>query len=285
MSFASCGHCSHCVTGRPAYCYSHGSLNFGGTHPDGTTLHSINNQKVHGSFFQQSSFATNAIVNENNIVKIDKSLPLDTLAPLGCGIQTGAGAVMNSLKCGPGSTVAIFGGGGVGLSAVMAAKVSGCSKIIVIDITASRLSLSLELGATHTIQVNGKEEQGKVQEMVRKIVPDGVDFAIDTSGNKHALRSAFDSLRPLGTCALIGGAPPGTEVAIEMLSLLPGKSLRGIIQGDSVSKVFIPQLIALWQQGRLPFDRLITYYQGLESINDAVKDTHSGKAIKPVIRL
>jgi aryl-alcohol dehydrogenase len=218
MSYASCGQCPHCAIGRPAYCYDHGAINFGGTHVDGTTSHTTaaaattnttaatptataaaESEKIYGSFFRQSSFATHALCTQNNVLKIaDKTLRLDLLAPLGCGIQTGAGAVMNTLQAQAGESLAVFGCGTVGLSAVMAAKVQNCSHIVAVDLNASRLSLAAELGATHTLLLTGKEEQGEIAEKIQKMTGGGVHYALDTSGNKHALRAAFDAMRPLG---------------------------------------------------------------------------------------
>jgi len=145
--------------------------------------------------------------------------------------------------------------------------------------------MAQQLGATHIIQVNPQDHPEYNAQSIRKIVPVGVDFALDTSGNKNALRSAFESLKSMGVAGLIGGSNPGTKVEIDMLTLLNGKVVRGIIQGDSVAKVFLPQLIELWQNGRFPFDKLITYYDGLNSLNKAVEDTHAGQVIKAIIRL
>jgi len=295
-SYASCGTCPHCVVGKPAYCYDHGSINFGGTHPDGTLSHSKGSEKIFGSFFRQSSLATHALAAERNVIKVNswvrstgsKPIDLASLAPLGCGVQTGAGAVMNTLRASAGSTLAVFGCGGVGLSAVMAAKVVGCGRVIAVDLTASRLALAQKFGATHTVLVQRGEPASDISKRVREAsgnIHSGVDYALDTTGNPTSLRSAFDSLKPLGVAGLIGGANPGTEVSVDMLSMLPGKQLRGVIQGDAVSHVFIPQLLELYAQGRFPFDELITYYNGLQSINQAFADAHTAKVVKPVIRI
>jgi len=292
MSYASCGDCPHCLIGKPAYCFQHGSINFNGTHPDGTTTHSgfkkdASEEKIYGSFFQQSSFATYSIALPRNLVKVSKELDLPSLAPLGCGIQTGAGCVMNSLKVSAADSLAVFGCGAVGLSAIMAAKVVGVKRIIAIDLNTYRLDMAKRLGATSCLQPPTQSDKKKesIVETIRSLADGvGVHYAIDTSGNKHALRNAIDSLRPLGTAALIGGSDPGTEVGVDMLGLLPGKHLRGVIQGDSVSQLFIPFLIQLHQEGRFPYTELITYYQGLNQLNEA-HEASNGRVIKAVIRI
>jgi len=254
---------------------------------DGTTAHTgSKNETIYGSFFRQSSFALHALAGRSNVIAVPRDVSLPKVAPLGCGVQTGAGAVMNTLRCPAGSSLVVFGCGAVGLSAIMAARVVGCSRIIAVDLVQSRLDLATELGATHGIQLKGGESSAEVARRVLELCPGGVDFSLDTSGNKHALRSAFDALKPMGVCGLIGGAAPGVEVSVEMLNLLNGKQLRGIIQGDSVPQTFIPDLIQLHEQGRFPFDKMITYYDGgLADLNRAIEDMRSGKTIKPVLRI
>jgi len=296
LSYASCGSCPHCALGKPAYCFEHGSENFGGRDTGaregdgcGSTRHrdSETGSEVFGSFFRQSSFAEYALATENNVVKVDRKHDLATLSPLGCGIQTGTGAVLNTLRPPVGSRLAVFGSGAVGLSAVMAARLSGCREIVAVDRSEYRLKLAKELGATRTIQVTGKESSKEVVERIRGEVPAGFEFSIDTSGVPSVLRSAFDILNPLGVAGLIGGAAPGVEVGIDMLNLLPGKQLRGIIQGDSNSKTFLPMLIDMHERGLFPFEKMIKFYEGLEATNQAIEEVKNPEAnvIKPVIRI
>jgi aryl-alcohol dehydrogenase len=290
MSYASCGSCSSCMEGQPGYCHEHGSMNFAGTRADGSTTHtSADGNVVYGSFFQQSSFSTHVLADKSNVVVVPKHLPLETLAPLGCGIQTGAGAVINTFKCGIGDSVVVYGCGGVGLSAIMAAKASGCSPIIAVDVNPSRLALAVELGASHTIVVDIDNSEQDVAQEIKDVTPGktGAHYAIETSGRPDSLRSAYDACRPLASIGLIGGAAPGVEVKIDMLSLLSGKKLRGVVQGDAISKLFVPEMIDMWERGQFPFDKLITYYEGLGSLNEAVKDTTApdSSVVKPVIRV
>ena len=206
------------------------------------------------------------------------------LAPLGCGVQTGAGTVFNTLQVKPGTTLAVFGCGCVGLSAVMAAKVAGAARVIAIDVNSDRLQVATELGATATIEPGDLATPDELIEEIRSISQaGGAHYAIDTTGVPAVLRQAFDSCRPMGVTAMIAPNVPGTEVCIEMLGLLPGKSLRGVVQGDAVPHIFIPKLIELWQQGQFPFDRLITQFAGIDSINEAAAAMARGDVIKPVV--
>jgi aryl-alcohol dehydrogenase len=281
LSFPSCGHCRPCRTGHNAYCESGYSLCFGGSRPDGSSpLHRLDGADVHGSFFAQSSFATHALATASNIVKVPHDAPLELLGPLGCGFQTGAGAVFNSLQVRAGASIAILGVGAVGLAAVMAARISGASHIIAVDINAQRLALAAELGATHTI--NARTED--VGAMTAKITGAGVDYSLEITGQPKMLRMAVDLLAPLGIAALIGGAPAGAEAAIDMNGLLGGRTVRGIAQGDSIPQIFIPTLIDMYRQGVFPFDRLIRFYD-FEDINAAVEDTRRGDTVKAVLRI
>jgi len=276
MTFQTCGTCRNCTGGHMAYCEHKVKLNFGARRMDGSSpLGEIN-----APFFGQSSFSTHALASERNVIPVAKDAPLAMLGPMGCGIQTGAGAVMNSLNAQAGASLAIFGVGSVGLSSVMAAKVVGCNPIIAVDVQQSRLELALELGATHVIRA---DETDPV-EAIRQLVSGGVDFALDTSARPDVFRQAADSIRILGECGLIGGMAPGQEVAVEANHLLMGRILRGIVQGDSVPDEFIPYLIDLHLQGRFPFDKLITIYP-FEAINTAVADMGAGEVIKPVLTL
>lgn len=287
LSYDFCGHCAQCMKGKPSYCDEHGALNFAGVRPDGSMTHrspGSGTADVFGSFFQQSSFATHALSHPGNTIRVDKTLPLPLLAPLGCGVQTGAGTVLNTLQVEAGTDLAVFGCGCVGLSAIMAAKLAGAANIIAVDINSTRLEMALELGATHGVAAGDFTEPGALVAHVKSMSSaGGCHYAIDTSGVPAVLRQAFDCCRPLGVTAMIAPGMPGTEVSIEMLGLLPGKSLRGVVQGDSVSRSFIPRLIELWRGGRFPFDRLITQFQSLDSLEAAAQAMSRGEIVKPVV--
>jgi aryl-alcohol dehydrogenase len=280
LSANSCGSCGQCLRGDLAYCEDLFGRNFGASRPDGTTSLADGDTPVGSMFFGQSSFSSYANVAERSIVKVDPDVDLALLGPLGCGIQTGAGAVLNELRPEPGSSFAVFGTGAVGAAALMGAVVAGCTTIIAVDIVPSRLELALTLGATHVI--NSKEED--VAEAIRRITAGrGLDYALDTTGIPNVLRSAAEALGIRGTVALVGASGPGTEVAFEIgASLTKGWTFKTIIEGSSVPQTFIPALIALWQAGRFPFDRLIKRYP-FDEINTAFADSESGATMKPVV--
>ena len=282
LTYGACGHCMSCIGGHSAYCSHFFGLNFCGGDPDGqNALQDGNGQPLHDHFFSQSSFASFALTRENNAVKVPKDAPLELLGPLGCGVQTGAGAVIHSLKVSPGSSFASFGAGAVGLSSVMAARVAGATTIIAVDIVPSRLDLALELGATHV--VNSKETD--VVETIRQITGGGVDFALESTGRTVVLEQGIEALGSLGTIGVVGAPPLGTKAGFDVNSLLlGGRSILGIVEGDSVPQRFIPQLVELYQQGRFSFDRLVKFYP-LEQINQAAEDSTSGVTLKPVLRL
>ncbi|NKB69994.1 MAG: alcohol dehydrogenase catalytic domain-containing protein [Candidatus Latescibacteria bacterium] len=280
LTYNSCGICPNCQNDQAAYCLDVVELTFGGKRADGSSPLSQNGEVVHGCFFGQSSFADYAMATERNVVKVDRDVPLELLGPLGCGIQTGAGAVLNSLAAKADSSILIIGTGSVGLSALMGAVVAGCSTIIAVDINPQRLALAGELGATHTI--DGAETDDLVA-AVQAICAGGVNYSLDTTGVPALLRQAVECLAILGSCAHIGGGAADAQVEVPMRHLLLGRTLRGVVQGDSVPDIFIPRLIDLYLSGRFPFDRLISFYQ-LEDINQAIDDMHHGKAIKPVLQ-
>ena len=238
-------------------------------------------EKVHDHFFGQSSFATYALANERNVVKVSSDVPLERLGPLGCGIQTGAGAVMNALNVRPGTSFASFGAGAVGCSAIMAARAVGATTIVAIDIVPSRLEMAKELGATHAIN----SKQINPVEAIRDITGGGADYSLEASGDPSALHQAIEALGSLGTCGIVGAEPLGTEVSFDVNTLMiQGKGIRGILEGESVPDIFIPQLIELNAQGRFPFEKLTKFYS-LDQINQAVHDSEKGDTIKPIIRL
>ncbi|PPU38714.1 NAD(P)-dependent alcohol dehydrogenase [Xanthomonas arboricola] len=282
LTYGACGHCNPCSSGHEAYCKDFYPLNFGGGDAHGdTAIQDAQGQPLHDHFFAQSSFATYAISRENNAIKVPADAPLELLGPLGCGIQTGAGAVINSLKVRPGSSFASYGAGAVGLSAVMAARIVGATTIVAIDVVPSRLELAKELGATHTI--NSREVD--VIETVRQITGGGADFALESTGRPEVLGQGIEALGGLGTIGVVGAPKLGTKAEFDVNNLLlGGRSIRGIVEGDSVPQVFIPQLVQLYQQGRFPFDRLVRFYP-LDQINQAAEDSIRGITLKPILRI
>ncbi|MFZ3352043.1 MAG: NAD(P)-dependent alcohol dehydrogenase [Xanthobacteraceae bacterium] len=281
MSYPWCGECAHCRRQRLNYCLNARSLKNKGTRADGSTLLARDGAPVYGAFFQQSSFGTFALTQARYAIKVRSDAPLDLIGPLACSGQTGAGAVLNVLKANAGESLAVFGVGAVGLSALMAAKVAGCTPLIAVDVHAHRLELARELGATHTINANACTD---VAAVIREASAGGVHYAIDTSAAPKALREAIASLMPGGTCVLLGSARAGTEAAFEMPFLQQGRMVRGVVQGDSVPRVFIPQLIDLMLAEKFPLEKMIKFYD-LADINRAAEESSAGIAIKPVLRM
>jgi len=282
LSYRHCGRCRPCLAGAVAYCEAIFPLNFGGARLDGsTTLERQDDDgccAVHGQFFGQSSFATHALVNRQNAIRVRSDVPLAMLAPFGCGLQTGYGAVVNSLNVRTGRSIAIIGTGAVGLTAVMAAKIVGASRIIAIDINDQRLALAREFGATDLIN----SAQSDAVDQVLSLSGGGVDYTLEVTGRPELAAAAVDMLAPLGVAGLIGTAPPGTTAPFEILKLLLGRTVRGIHQGDAVSKLLIPQMVDHFAAGRFPIDRLIKTY-AFEDINIAFRDAATGKVVKPVL--
>jgi aryl-alcohol dehydrogenase len=230
---------------------------------------------IHGHFFGQSSFSNYAVTRERNTIPVCEDAPLEILGALGCGVQTGAGAIMNSLHPPAGSAIAIFGAGPVGLSAVMGAVVCGCSAIVAVDVLESRLAMAQMLGATHTVLA---WPHVRVAEEIRKIVPGGAGYTFDTTGRADSNQHAIESLAAKGAfgfCATPSEAPKMSTIMVR------GLTIRGIVQGDSVPDTFIPHLVELHMSGRFPFDKLVTKYP-FEKINQAIDDQAAGKAVKPV---
>ncbi|WP_351237411.1 NAD(P)-dependent alcohol dehydrogenase [Streptomyces sp. NPDC002133] len=281
MSYQSCGHCPQCLSGNPAYCAQTLTANFSGARLDGTRglrRTGAAAGQVSGHFFGQSAFATYALATERNTVKVGKDAPLELLGPLGCSLQTGAGAVLNAFAVPAGGTIAIFGVGAVGFGALMAAHLAGASTIIAVDINTQRLALAGELGATHTVDAG----QADVAEAIRDITSGGVGYVLDTTGRAEMLALAVASLRPMGEVGLVAGGAPDAAVPAGGLAL--GKSVRGIVQGDAVPQLFIPKLTQLYQSGRFPIDRLVRFYE-FDDIDAAFADAARGDVVKPVLRI
>jgi aryl-alcohol dehydrogenase len=281
MSYPWCGACANCSQRRMNYCLNSRSLKSNGTRADGSTLLSKNSAPVYSAYFQQSSFSTYAITQERYAVKVRKDAPLELLAPLACSGQTGAGAVLNALKPGAGESLVVFGVGAVGLSALVAAKIAGCDPIIAVDIHDHRLALARELGATHII--NHKACNDVVAE-IRKLTGGGARYTVEASAEPKVLREAIDCLIMAGTCALLGSARRGTDASFEMPFLQQGRSVRGVVQGDSIPQEFIPRLVDLIVDKKFPIEKMITFYD-LADINRAAEESNSGKTIKPLIRM
>jgi len=280
LSFTSCGECRNCRDGHPAYCATWLPDNLiGGRRADGSATISRDGEPLGGHFFGQSSFARMAVVDERSLVKVGPDAPLELLAPLGCGIQTGAGAVWNVLKPRPGSSVVVLGAGAVGLAAVMAAALTPATTIIAVDKVAARLELAREVGATHVVDVTTDDLVTSVTE----ITGGGADGIVETTGSAAVLRQGVDALAARGTLVIVGAPPFGTEAALDVNGMLAGKQVIGLTLGDSETQSLIPALVELVGSGRMPIGRLLQEYP-FADIGQAVADVAAGTTIKPVLR-
>ncbi len=280
LSYASCGVCGPCTEDQPQYCLEFGLRNFKGYRPGGVApaFHDHDGGDVWGGFFGQSSFASYALATERNTVKVDKALPIELLGPLGCGLMTGSGTVLNTLRPKPGSSFAVFGVGTVGMAALMAAKISGCGTIIAIDVHDGRLDLAKELGATHTLRGDAPD----LVKQLKALVKGGIDFTVDTSGRAPAITAAINALAQRGTCAVLA-VSGATEVTFQPALLLGGRKIIGATEGDADPQDYIPRMLAYHAEGKFPFEKLVKFYR-LDQINEAVADMHSGVTIKPILR-
>ncbi|WP_030623043.1 NAD(P)-dependent alcohol dehydrogenase [Streptomyces sclerotialus] len=275
LSYRSCGACPQCDAGAPAYCLSAGALNAAGTRADGSTPLAGQGGPVFGSFFGQSSFATYVLTDESNTVKVPADLPPAVAAPLGCSVQTGVGTVTNVLRPEAGTSLVVFGAGSVGLSAVMAAVAAGCH-VTVVEPLAARRALAEELGATASVDPAASED---VAAAVRAANDGDPDHAIDTTGRPSVISHAIASLRRRGELALVG---IGTADFPTLPVMTKGLRLHGVTEGDADPATAVPQLAALYQEGKLPIDRLITRFP-FADIEKAARAAATGQVIKPVL--
>ena len=277
MTFTWCGRCPSCRGARPAYCYN--VDHFACMRPDGSHYLRGEDGPVHGDFFNQSSFATHAIGHRRGVVKVRKDAPLGLLGPLGCGIQTGAGAVLNVFGMKPGQTLAVFGAGSLGLSAVMAARIAGAAMVAAVDLHPNRLDLAAELGADLVIRADG----GSVHRRILDRLPHGVDFALDTTSLGPVMLDAIASLAPHGTFGFVAPTESG-ELAVPLRPLMMNRKIVGIMEGNSNPDVFIPRLVDFHMQGVFPIDRLVGFYP-FDDIVRAFHDSEAGTTIKPILEM
>ena len=278
LSGGSCGTCPSCRAARPTYCYDAMRLAFGAQRVDGRSPLSQNGERIGGAFFAQSSFATHAIVPERSAVKVAADVPLHLLGPLGCGIITGAGAVIEAFRLRPGQSIAVFGVGSVGLAAVMAARLAGAARIVAIDLDPRRLELARQLGATDVV-VSGADLQGAL----RDIRPDGFDFSFNTTMAPALFEAANACLGMEGTAGYVT-RPAGEWTPNVAFMLAGGRKMQGILGGSAAPQLFIPMLIDYWRQDRFPFDRLVQTF-AFDDIATAWAACHAGEAIKPVLMM
>jgi aryl-alcohol dehydrogenase len=282
MSFNSCGHCPNCDIEKPTYCYNFIPENWTGRRPDGSHTTHQGEAGVNANFFGQSAFATYAIGHARNVVRVPDAaahIPLATLAPLGCGLMTGAGGVLRSMQVRKGMAIAVFGTGAVGLGAIMAAKIAGADPIIAVDIHDNRLALARELGATHTI--NGRSENAA--DAIRALCPPGLGYAFDTTGINSIIEQAAGLIAPMGIVGIVGASDPADNLTFNEAAFMGGgKRVMGILGGDSDLVTFLPELMEHHLAGRFPHDKLIKTFP-FDQINEAFHAAETGAVVKPVL--
>lgn len=278
-TFGYCGDCGSCRDQSPAYCEDHARLNFDGCRPDGSaSCYDLDGTPQFSAFFQQSGFADHAIVQAASAVKLPSTMPFSIAAPLGCGVQTGAGTILRSLNCQPDRSIVIFGLGTVGLVAIMAAKLRGCGPIIAVDIVAERIEKAKSLGADHGLN-------GRSATLLREIreLTGGAHYSVEGTGRVEIYQAAINCLRPNGVCGLLTHPGPFGEPVPHPggMALLNTRQI-GIIEGDSDVHTFLPELIELQTSGALPYEQLIETY-AFREINDALDALREKRVFKPVL--
>ena len=280
LSYDSCAVCPSCRAAQPFYCHDFFACNFAARRRDGSTPLRAEGVAVGGRFFGQSGFATHCIAHPRNLVRVAADADLAMLAPLGCGVQTGAGTVLNALRPPPGARIAVFGCGTVGLSAVLGAVLAGCARIVAVDPLPARRALAQSFGATDLID---PASLPATADAVRDLLGDGADYAVECTGIPAVATAAVHALAPRGTAALVGAMPAGAEYRFDAIKLMTqGLTVRGVIEGESRPAEFLPRLIALHAAGRFPFDRMLTRFAFAE-INAAIDAAERGAVVKPVL--
>ena len=269
-----CGHCEQCLTGHPNRC-SNPETRRGRNDPPRL---SQNGNPVN-QFINISSFAEKMLLHENAVVKIREDMPLEAAALIGCGVMTGVGAALNTAKVEPGSTVAVFGAGGVGLAALQGARIAGARQIIAVDVVESKLATARELGATHSVDASSGDPVAKIREMTNG----GVDYSFEAIGLKTAAAQAFECLNVGGTATVIGMIPIGEKVEIDAKLLLSERKLQGSIMGSNRFRVDMPRYIDFYLQGRLKLDEMITRKGRLEDVNEAFRAMKAGEVARTVL--
>jgi S-(hydroxymethyl)glutathione dehydrogenase/alcohol dehydrogenase len=270
-----CGNCEQCMSGHPNRC-----SNKQATQRDPKDKPRISQKgKPINQFLDISSYCEKMLLHENAVVKIREDLPLDRAALIGCGVTTGVGAVLNTAKIEPGSTVAVFGAGGVGLAAIQGARIAGARKIIAIDMFEGKLAMAKRLGATDTIDASNSDPVDEI----RKLTGAGVDYAFEAIGLKKVAEQAFNALKPGGTATVIGMIPVGQKVEIDGYMFLTERKLQGSNMGSNRFRIDMPRYIDFYMQGRLNLDDMISRRGKLEDVNDAFRAMKAGEVARTVL--
>jgi len=276
-----CGRCKFCLSGKTNLCQAIRVTQGRGVMPDGTTRFSLNGKPIL-HFMGTSTFSEYAVMPEIAVAKISKAAPLDKVCLLGCGITTGIGAVLNTAKVQPGSTVAVFGLGGVGLSVIQGAVLARASRIIVVDINPDKFEMAKMLGATDCI--NPKDYDQPIQQVIVDLTDGGVDYSFEAIGNTHTMRAALECChKGWGESTIIGVAGAGQEITTRPFQLVTGRVWRGSAFGGVKGRTQLPGYVEQYLNGQIKVDEFVTHTMPLEEINRAFELMHSGESIRSVV--
>ncbi|MBJ7341155.1 NAD(P)-dependent alcohol dehydrogenase, partial [Mycolicibacterium sp.] len=279
LTFASCGRCPTCATGRPAYCERSTDLNLRGDRADDASALRLGGIPLRGGFFGQSSFATHVLARPANAIPLLDPLDPVLAAPLGCSVQTGVGTVLGAASAGGDDALVVFGAGAVGLSAVMGARIAGCRAVVAVDPLTERRSLAKELGATATLDPNADDVAAQLPDLTGG----GPTIAVDTTALPAVIATALATLRACGTVALVGLGALNANLPVGLI-LAKGLRVRGVVEGDSDPQVVIPRLAELFRRGELPLDKLVTRFE-FDRFGEAWAAATAGTAVKPVVAM
>ncbi len=268
-----CGHCDYCLTGRTHLCQSR-PVRAAHEPPKLAWKGTPVNQ-----FANLSAYADQMLVHESGLVRVREDMPFDRAALIGCGVTTGVGAVLNTARVEAGTTVAVYGAGGVGLAVIQGARIAGARMIIAVDVFPHKLVTARELGATHAVDASAADPV----QAIRELTGLGVDYAFEAIGLKKAAEQAFDCLRPGGTATVVGMIPVGQKVELEGSVFLREKKIQGCSMGSNRFKVDMPRYVELYQQGRLRLDEMITRRGRLEDVDEAFRAMKAGEVARTVL--
>jgi S-(hydroxymethyl)glutathione dehydrogenase/alcohol dehydrogenase len=275
---AFCGQCDNCLAGQPYICKNSASLRRLSTDPPKYTWRGERVTQAFGL----GSYAERMLVHENSVVKIREDMPLDRAALIGCGVTTGVGAALNTAQIEPGSSVAVFGCGGVGISVIQGARIAGARMIIAVDTVEAKLGSAKEMGATHVVDASSRDPVEAIKALTDGA---GVEYSFEAIGNKRAAEQAYECLDRGGTATIIGMIPVGQKVEIDGSSLLGGKRLQGSVMGSNRFRRDMPRYIDFYMQGMLNLDDMITRRGRLEDVNEAFRAMKAGEVVRTVLML
>ena len=276
-----CGQCNFCTSGKTNLCQAIRVTQGQGLMPDGTSRFSKNGNPIH-HYMGTSTFSEYSVLPEISVAKISDKAPLEKVCLLGCGITTGIGAVLNTAKVEPGATVAVFGLGGVGLSAIQGAMMAKASRILAIDVNPDKFELATQMGATDT--VNPKDHSAPIQEVIVEMTGGGVDYSFECVGNVDLMRAALECChKGWGESVIVGVAGAGQEICTRPFQLVTGRVWRGTAFGGCKGRSQLPGMVDEYMAGDIKVDEFITHTMGLEDINKAFDLMHEGKSIRSVI--